>query len=184
MNGRRCFERQLNALLVIIALAVIAWLVCGCKSHKTVIDESHNTAFVDTTKVEADSTGQSHQVTDTTKTETQTEQSAAIEFVDGGGTVTIDSTGNVTLSGVKSIKGNFKQKAKEEKGITQADESVNTHNSKHGGIGLIESENRHETKESKAEAPKWYQTILAKIGGLCCIAALIYAIFLYLKRKF
>ena len=155
MNGRRCFERQLNALLVIIALAVIAWLVCGCRSHKTVIDESHNTAFVDTTKVEADSTGQSHQVTDTTKTETQTEQSAAIEFVDGGGTVTIDSTGNVTLSGVKSIKGNFKQ-----------------------------TENRHEMKESKAEAPKWYQTILAKIGGLCCIAALIYAIFLYLKRKF
>ena len=108
----------------------------------------------------------------------------SIEFVDGGGTVTIDSTGNVTLSGVKSIKGNFKQKAKEEKGITQADESVSTHNSKHGGIGLIESENRHEMKESKAEAPKWYQTILAKIGGLCCIAALIYAIFLYLKRKF
>jgi len=184
MNDRRCFKRQLNTLLVIITLAATAWLVCGCRSHKTVIDESHNTAFVDTTKVEADSTSQSHQVTDTTKTGTQTEQSASIEFVDGGGTVTIDSTGNVTLSGVKSIKGNFKRKAKEEKGITQVDESVSTHDSKHGGIGLIESESRHETKESKAETPKWYQTILAKIGGLFCIAALIYAIFLYLKRKF
>lgn len=184
MNGRKYFERQLNTLLVIIALAIIAWLVCGCRSHKTVIDESHNTAFVDTTKVEADSLAQTTTSVDTTKTTTETENSASIEFVDGGGTVTIDSTGNVTLSGVKSIKANFKQKAREEKGITQADESVSTHNSKHGGIGLIESENRHVTKESKAEAPKWCQTILAKISGLCCIAALIYAIFLYLKRKF
>ena len=181
---KRFTNKQANTLIVLHVVAILLWLFCGCRSHKAVIDESHNTAFVDTTKVEADSTSQSHQVTDTTKTETQTEQSASIEFVDGGGTVTIDSTGNVTLSGVKSIKGNFKQKAREEKGITRTDESVSTHNSKHGGIGLIESENRHETKESKAEAPKWYQTILAKIGGLCCIAALIYAIFLYLKRKF
>ena len=72
MSGRKYFERQLGTLLAIIALAFIAWLVCGCRSHKTVIDESHNTAFVDTTKVEADSTSQSHQVTDTTKTTTET----------------------------------------------------------------------------------------------------------------
>jgi len=184
MNGRRCFERQLNTLLVIIALAVIAWLVCGCRSHKTVIDESHNTAFVDTTKVEADSLAQTTTSVDTTKTTTETENSAAIEFVDGGGTVTIDSAGNMTLSGVKSIKGNIKHKAKEEKGISQVDESVSTHSSRHGGLGIIESDERHVDKESKAEAPKWYQHILAKIGGLCCIAALIYALFLYLKRKF
>jgi hypothetical protein len=104
--------------------------------------------------------------------------------VDGGGTVTIDSAGNMTLSGVKSIKGNIKHKAKEEKGISQVDESVSTHSSRHGGLGIIESDERHVDKESKAEAPKWYQHILAKIGGLCCIAALIYALFLYLKRKF
>lgn len=181
---KRFTNKQANTLIVLHVVAILLWLFCGCRSHKTVIDESHNTAFVDTTKVEADSTGQSHQVTDTTKTETQTEQSAAIEFVDGGGTVTIDSTGNVTLSGVKSIKGNFKQKAKEEKGVSQVDETVSTHSSRHGGLGIIESDERHVDKESKAEAPKWYQHILAKIGGLCCIAALIYALFLYLKRKF
>ena len=181
---KRFTNKQANTLIVLHVVAILLWLFCGCRSHKTVIDESHNTAFVDTTKVEADSLAQTTTSVDTTKTTTETENSAAVEFVDGGGTVTIDSAGNMTLSGVKSIKGNFKQKAREEKGITQADESVSTHNSKHGGIGLIESENRHETKESKAEAPKWYQTILAKIGGLCCIAALIYAIFLYLKRKF
>ena len=181
---KRFTNKQANTLIVLHVVAILLWLFCGCRSHKTVIDESHNTAFVDTTKVEADSTSQSHQVTDTTKTTTETENSAAIEFVDGGGTVTIDSTGNMTLSGVKSIRGNIKHKAKEEKGVSQVDESVSTHSSRHGGLGIIESDERHVDKESKAEAPKWYQTILAKIGGLCCIAALIYAIFLYLKRKF
>ena len=180
----RQFERQLETLIVIIALAFIAWLVCGCRSHRAIIDESHNVAIIDTSKVEADSTGESHLLTDTTKTESQTEQSAVIEFVDGGGTVTIDSAGNMTLTGVQSIKGKVTNNVKQQNGISKADETVSTHNNKHGGLGIIESDSRHVEKESKAEAPKWYQSVLAKIGGLCCIAALIYAIFLYLKRKF
>lgn len=181
---KRFTNKQANALIVLHVMAILLWLFCGCRSHKTVIDESHNTAFVDTTKVEADSLAQTTTSVDTTKTTTETENSAAIEFVDGGGTVTIDSAGNMTLSGVKSIKGNIKHKAKEEKGVSRVDESVSTHSSRHGGLGIIESDERHVDKESKAEAPKWYQHILAKIGGLCCIAALIYALFLYLKRKF
>lgn len=181
---KRFTNKQANTLIVLHVMAILLWLFCGCRSHKTVIDESHNTAFVDTTKVEADSLAQTTTSVDTTKTTTETENSAAIEFVDGGGTVTIDSAGNMTLSGVKSIKGNIKHKAKEEKGISQVDESVSTHSSRHGGLGIIESDERHVDKESKAEAPKWYQHILAKIGGLCCIAALIYALLLYLKRKF
>lgn len=181
---KRFTNKQANTLIVLHVMAILLWLFCGCRSHKTVIDESHNTAFVDTTKVEADSLAQTTTSVDTTKTATETENSAAIEFVDGGGTVTIDSAGNMTLSGVKSIKGNIKHKTKEEKGVSQVDESVSTHSSRHGGLGIIESDERHVDKESKAEAPKWYQHILAKIGGLCCIAALIYALFLYLKRKF
>ena len=180
---RRFSNRQINTLIVLHCVAIMLWLFCGCKSSRSAIDESHNLTFVDTTKVETHSTGKSHNETDTTKTATKTEQSAVIEFVDGGGTVSIDSAGNLTLSGVKSMQGSFGQSVVEQKGISRNDKTVSTHDSRHGGIGLIEDSSRHEEKESKAEAPKWYQSLLAKIGGLCCIAALIYAIFLYLKRK-
>lgn len=35
------------------------------------------------------------------------------------------------------------------------------------------------------EKPRlWYETGLMWVGGLCCLAAILWAIFLYLKRKF
>ena len=197
--------RLLAALMLIVSLA-------GCKAKKALIDESSAVVQIDTTKTVADSltatqtiTGAetvSHAatqtITDTTKTAAQVEESTVIDFVDNGGTVSIDTAGNVTLTGVKSIKGDIRRQHNEVKGFTQTNAETlteaketakngtitNTHNEQVNGITTNEQKQSHQEKETAITRPKWYQTILAKIGGLCCIAALLWLLFLYLKRKF
>ena len=173
-----------STYVFLICFALACLLLAGCRSHRSMIEEKRHVEFSDTTKEEKDSLASQETTTDTTKTATETEQSAVVEFVDGGGTVTIDSAGNVTLSGVKSIKGNLKASTDEQKGVTTAKKGTRVHNSKANGIEAVTDENRYQERQTKAEAPKWYQSILAKIGRLCCIAALLWALFLYLKRKF
>ena len=166
------------------AFALFALMFAGCRTKKVVTDESSKVSLTDTTKNVADSLIATHDLTDTTKTTQTEEEAGVVEFVDGGGTITIDTAGNVTLSGVKSYKGNRKAARHEERGVTVADEVSQVHSEQANGIKADESKAGHRESETKVEKPVWYQTVLAKIGGLCCIAALLWALFLYLKRKF
>ena len=187
----------MKAVRLLAALMLIASLA-GCRAKKALIDESSAVVRIDTTKTVADSLTATQTVTDTTKTAAQVEESAVIDFVDSGGTVNIDTAGNVTLTGVKSIKGDIRRQHNEVKGFTQTNAETlteaketakngtitNTHNEQVNGITANEQKQSHQEKETAVTRPKWYQTILAKIGGLCCIAALLWLLFLYLKRKF
>lgn len=201
----------MKAVRLLAALMLIASLA-GCRAKKALIDESSTIVQVDTTKTAADnltatqtvsdtetaSLTATHAATHTTKTAAQVEESTVIDFVDSGGTVSIDTAGNVALTGVKSIKGDTRRQHNEVKGFTQTDTETlaevketaqngtitNTHNEQVNGITNNEQKQSHQEKETTITRPKWYQTILAKIGGLCCIAALLWLLFLYLKRKF
>lgn len=201
----------MKAVRLLAVLMLIASLA-GCRAKKALIDESSTIVQVDTTKTVADSLTATqtmsdtetasltatHTATDTTKTAAQVEESTVIDFVDSGGTVSIDTAGNVTLTGVKSIKGDIRRQHNEVKGFTQTDTETlteaketaqngtitNTHNEQVNGITTNEQKQSHQEKKTAITRPKWYQTILAKIGGLCCIAALLWLLFLYLKRKF
>lgn len=167
-----------------LLVAVVCLVLAGCHTTKKAVTEQSTVSLTDTTKTESDSLTAKETLIDTTKTTASVEQSAVIEFVEGGGTVSIDTAGNVTLSGVKSIKGDLKANTKEEKGITIADEVTQTHDEQNNGIKADESKLNHSSRETETKKPVWYQTVLAKIGGLCCIAALLWLLFLYLKRKF
>ncbi len=184
MSGKKCFERQLNTLMAIIAIAVLCWFLFGCKSHKSVIDENVTVSITDTTKTETDSLTQSLTVTDTTKTTETVQQNTVISFVDGGGTVSIDSAGNMTLTGVQSITGNLKADKTQQAGVTTHSEQSEVHGTQENGLQVNESTQVHKESEARVEKPAWYQSLMAKIGGLCCLAALLWALFLYLKRKF
>lgn len=173
-----------STYLFLIAFALSCLMFAGCRTKKVVTDESSTVSLIDTTKAAADSLTVTRDLTDTTKTTQTEEESEVVEFVDGGGTITIDTAGNVTLSGVKSYRGNRKTAQHEEKGVTIADEVSQVHNEQANGIKANESKISHGEIETKTEKPVWYQTVLAKIGGLCCIAALLWALFLYMKRKF
>lgn len=181
---RKYFERQLDTLLVILAIAAVIWLLCGCRTKKMVTDENVTVSITDTTKTQTDSLTQSTTLTDTTKTTETVQQNTTIVFVPDGGTVSIDSAGNVTLTGVASITGNLKADKTQQAGVTQQSDQTEVHNTQSNGIQANEQTQVHKESETKVEKPHWYESLMAKIGGLCCLAALLWALFMYLKRKF
>ncbi|MDE6644512.1 MAG: hypothetical protein K2J97_00315 [Muribaculaceae bacterium] len=110
------------------------------------------------------------------------EGSNVIEFVDGGGKVNIAPDGNVTLEGVKNIKGQHKGSIAQDKGVSQQVEDTDGHHEQAYGIQAEQSDQQKRTEE-KTPAQKWYETALARLGLGVCIAALLYVLFLYLRRK-
>ena len=90
--------------LILIFLATL--MLIGCKAKQAVIKETTTSSLIDTTHTVADTMGAVSNYSDTTTATKHVEQSATIEFVDGGGTVSIDMAGNITIQGLKSIKGN------------------------------------------------------------------------------
>ena len=89
--------------LILIFLATL--MLIGCKAKQAVIKETTTSSLIDTTHTVADTMGAVSNYSDTTTATKHVEQSATIEFVDGGGTVSIDMAGNITIQGLKSIKG-------------------------------------------------------------------------------
>lgn len=171
--------------LRLIAVAGVAACLFSCKTHKTVTatDQSSTISFVDTTKTVADTAGRKQTDTDTTKTTVNYEGVGVIEFVEGGGKVSIDSAGNVTFEGVKNIKGQRKGNIEQDKGVTQKVEEVAGHREQLNGVKADQTQREKRTEE-KPPARKWYETALARLGLGVCIAVLMWLIFLYLKRKF
>lgn len=175
------FERQLDTVIAVILIVICIWFLCGCKAKQSVIRENVETALTDTTKTETDSTAVEITVTDTTKTETTRGDSLTIEFVDGGGSVTIDSTGAVTLTGVKSIKAGAVLQQKQQTGRTESGKITETGKKEEKGIT---AKGHRQTEKIEKTPRRWYENVLIRIGALCVIALIIWAVFLYIKRKF
>lgn len=174
----------MKRLTLIAAVGVVACLF-SCRTQKTVTstDRDSSLSYADTTKTVADTIGHKQTTTDTTKTAAAYEGVGVIEFVEGGGKVSIDSAGNVTFEGVKNIKGQHKGSIAQNKGVTQKAEETAGHREQLNGVTADQSQREKRTEE-KAPAQKWYETVLARLGLGVCIAALMWLLFLYIKRKF
>lgn len=174
----------MKRLTLIVAVGVVACLF-SCRTQKAVIntDRDSSLSYADTTKTVADTIGHKRTTTDTTKTAAAYEGARVIEFVEGGGKVSIDSAGNVTFEGVKNIKGQHKGSIAQNKGLTQKNEETAGHRERLNGVTSDQTQREKRTEE-KAPAQKWYETALARLGLDVCIAALMWLLFLYIKRKF
>lgn len=155
----------------------------GCKTQKKVVSESITSERTDTTKLVTDSIHKA-----TTKQENRTTVTiyndwGYIEFADSGGTLTIDG-GLINAKGVKSYhQGKQTTQAKAED-ITQSQDSTATHKLQAEGIQSRDNKQaKQEPQKQGVTALKWYQRTIYHICFLCCVAAIIYAIFLYLRRK-
>lgn len=170
--------------LTLIATVGVAACLFSCRTHKTVTatDQSSTISFVDTTKLVSDTATHKVNTIDTTKTAATYEGGGMIEFVESGGKVNIDPSGNVTLEGVKNIKGQHKGSTAQEKGVTQQVEDTAGHREQATGVEA-KQENQQKRTEEKTPAQKWHETALARLGLGVCIAALLWVLFLYLRRK-
>lgn len=166
-----------------IAAASLAACLLSCKAKQAVITESDTALSVsDTTKVVADINAHAAVTIDTTKTTATYEGGGVIEFVEGGGIVRIDTAGNVTLDGVRSIKGSRRGRIDQTNGYTQAEEADSSRVTLDNGVKVDRTDHLTKTEE-KPKQGRWYDNILATVGALCCIAALMWLLFLYIKQK-
>lgn len=179
-----------TAVHTLTVLGLIALTACSSTKKavktNTATEEHSVTTYADTTKTVADSIGHKHTATDTTKTVATSESGGVIEFVDGGGMVSIDSTGTVTLHGVKSIKGQHRDTAAQNKAVSSQTEDSATHQQQDKGVSDEQTnDTKIKTQTEEKEAPRryWYETTLMYVGLAVCIAAILWAVFLYLKRK-
>lgn len=147
----------------------------GCKTTKKAVSESSITTReeTDTTKLATDSIHVGTIKTDNRTTLTYFSDWGYIEFTNNGGTLTIDTLGNLKADGVKSYQHGKKAAQKKAENITQSKDSTDTH----------KLQANREPQKQGVKALKWYQRTIYHIGFLCCVAAIIYAIFLYLRRK-
>lgn len=171
--------------LMLIAAVGMAACLFSCRTQKVVTDTDRDSSlsYADTTKTVADTAGRNQIDTNTTKTAANYEDVGLIKFVKGGGKVSIDSSGNVTFEGVKNINGQHKGSIALDKGVTRKVEEAARHHEQLNGVKADQTQREKRTEE-KPPAQKWYDTMFARIGLGVCIAALMWLLFLYLKRKF
>ena len=107
-----------------------------------------------------------------------------IDFADSGGTLEMDSTGGVKAKGVRRVVRGQQVTARQARHHTAKMDSSAVHNEATSQAATKErKETLREPQKQGIAALKWYQRAFYRIGGLCCIAAIIYAIFLYMRRK-
>lgn len=171
---------------IVIHFAVIgaAAFLFSCANSKKVTQTATDASqsYVDTTKTVADTTTHRRTDIDTTKTVGTAESGEVIQFVEGGGKVSIDPAGNVTIEGVRQINAGHKSTIEQNRGITQKEESTAGHGERLNGV-TAEQTKQENRKEEKQPAKKWHETAFTRIGQGVCIAALMWLFFLYLKRK-
>ncbi len=170
-------------ILPIVAIAALFMISCRANRSISDIGYSQELSYADTTKIVVDTIGRKRTDTDTTKTTAIYEDVGLIEFVESGGKVSIDSAGNVTFEGVKKVKTQHKGSIAQDKGVNHHVEEAAGHREQLNGVEADQT--RHEKRiEEKRPSAKWYETAFARLGQGICIAALIWLLFLYLKRKF
>lgn len=175
----------MKRLTLIAAVGVGAACLFSCRTQKavTTTDRDSSLSYADTTKIVADTASRKQTDADTTKTAINYEGVGVIEFVEGGGKVSIDSAGNVTFEGVKNIKGRRKGCIAQDKGVAHEVKETTRHREQLNGVNADQTKREKRTEE-KTVTRKWYETVFARIGQGVCIAVLMWLLFLYLKRKF
>ena len=170
-------------ITICMCLLVLCGLI-GCKTTKKVVEEVATSERTDTTKVTTDSIHVGTIRTNQQTTLTYFSDWGYIEFTDSGGTLTIDTLGNLKADGVKSYQRGKKAAQTKAENITQSKDSATTRKLQENAIYSKDSKQaKQQPQKQGVKALKWYQRTIYHIGFLCCVAAIIYAIFLYLRRK-
>lgn len=169
--------------LAFIAAIFMVGCLLSCKSKQALVTQTDSTVSVsDTTKIVTDTAHYLRTDIDTTKTTGHYESGGMVEFVKGGGKVSIDTAGTVTIEGIKNIKGSHRGSLIQDKGVTQSEDKTAGHSEQLNGITNNQTI-RVKTEEKPKPVTKWYDTMFARIGQGICIALLLWLLFLYLKRK-
>ena len=169
--------------IICVCLLILLGLM-GCKTTSGCTVTTESELKTDTTKQSADSTHKTATKEEKRTTVTLYNDWGYIEFADSGGTLTIDG-GLIKANGVKSYRQGKQATQKQDTDTKVQTDSTATHKEQANGI-TNQSHKKKQTPQPQKQgvaALKWYQCTIYHIGALCCIAAIIWAVFLYIKKR-
>lgn len=171
-------------ITICMCLLVLFGLI-GCKSKQAVTTTTEvRETQTDTSTINVDSVLKSTTKQEKRTTVTLYNDWGYIEFADSGGTLTIDG-GMIKADGVKSYHQGKQAAQKQDTDTKVQTDSTATHKEQANGI-TNQSHKKKQTPQPQKQgvaALKWYQRTIYHIGALCCIAAIIWAVFLYIKKR-
>lgn len=161
--------------IMIAALAIAA--LAGCKTKQHTIRE---TTYTDTTRITLDSSRVTIENTSTETTEVARADSTFIRFVEGGGSIEIDSAGNMRFWGVAAVKHGRHSHARQQQQRAASTTATTLRKDEKKAVQQVQ-------REEERPQPKQRRTLLDKmlisVGRLACFAALAFLMYIYLKRK-
>ena len=176
----------------IFTTIVCLWLLgliglIGCKTKQvTTTTTTVRETQTDTSTIKVDSVLKSTTKQEKRTTVTLYNDWGYIEFADSGGTLTIDG-GLIKANGVKSYHQGKQAAQKQDTDLNEQADSTATHKEQANGItNERQSDTKQQPKAQQKQSVatlKWYQRTIYHIGALCCIAAIIWAVFLYIKKR-
>lgn len=167
--------------IICVCLLVLIGLM-GCKTTSGCTVTTENELKTDTTKQSADSTQKTTTKEEKRTTVTLYNDWGYIEFTDSGGTLTIDG-GLIKANGVKSYRQGKQATQKQDTDTKVQTDSTATHKEQANGITNQSHKKKQTPQKQGVAALKWYQRTIYHIGALCCIAAIIWAVSLYIKKR-
>lgn len=159
----------------------------GCKAASGCTVATESELKMDTTKQSADSTQKTTTKEEKRTTVTLYNDWGRIEFADSGGMLTIDG-GLIKADGVKSYRQGKQAVQKQDTDTKVQTDSAATHEERANGIinerrSSTNRQSRAQPQKQGVTALKWYQRTIYHVGALCCLAAIIWTVFLYIKRR-
>lgn len=167
--------------ILILLLALFA----SCRPVKKQTAEAYTLTAIateDTTSVSVESQRDTATATDKTHAEATEDTELSIEFTDSGGSLVKDYTGKIHVAGVKSIKLRCNTSSlsdeEHERQVAKIRDALSAVSSERkDSVGSTQT--RSVAIDPKATLPLWVKTVIA----LCCIAFLLWRLFLYRMRK-
>ena len=170
--------------LTLIAVLTLPVCLLSCRTAKTTTDTTRDTplSVTDTTTTRTDTSAAMKADSSTVHTELTAADTALIEFVDGGGTLTVDSAGNVTLEGVKSIRGHRHSALTADGTAASTTSATATRHERHNGLAA-DSTDHERTKVTVTPPPRWYDFALTRLTLAAALALILYLLYRYLRRR-
>lgn len=162
---------------------ILLMLVSGCKTKKAVMQPKVEITHIDTTKAVVDSQATSKIIADSVAIDDSLSISYIFNFIDSGGRMSINPDGTTAFSGIHTLRIIDNSKHNYRSRYNAADSSNKLHTDKANGIRADSVKIPPQPQSRATKVQKAISRISTRLVILIAVAVLIWAAFLYLKRK-
>lgn len=170
--------------LTLIAVLTLSVCLLSCRTAKTTTDTTRDStlSYIDTTVTRTNTAAIMQTDTAAVHTEFTTADTTLIEFIGSGGKLTIDSTGAVTLKGIRAIRDHRHSVLAVDGIAARSAAATSIHHERHNGLAA-DSTSHDRTHATVTPPPRWYDSALTRLTLAAALALILYLLYRYLRRR-